>query len=65
MNQENYTRIELKYCERCGGLWLRHAGTGQVYCAYCAADMAEVARGPKKQPLSVRWATGCGGAACA
>jgi len=27
--------IELKYCERCGGLWLRPQGSGAVYCAGC------------------------------
>ena len=28
-------RVELKYCERCGGLWLRPQGTDGVYCASC------------------------------
>ena len=28
-------QMELKYCERCGGLWLRPAGTDGVYCAGC------------------------------
>ena len=27
--------VELKYCERCGGLWLRPQGTDGVYCASC------------------------------
>jgi uncharacterized Zn finger protein (UPF0148 family) len=27
--------IELKYCERCGGLWLRPQGGLGVYCASC------------------------------
>jgi hypothetical protein len=27
--------IELKYCERCGGLWLRPQGSNTVYCASC------------------------------
>jgi hypothetical protein len=27
--------IELKYCERCGGLWLRPQGANAVYCAGC------------------------------
>jgi hypothetical protein len=27
--------IELKYCERCGGLWLRPQGADAVYCADC------------------------------
>ncbi len=36
------TRMELKYCERCGGLWLRPKGSGLSYCAGCAAAMAEL-----------------------
>jgi hypothetical protein len=28
-------QVELKYCERCGGLWLRLQGNGGVYCASC------------------------------
>jgi hypothetical protein len=35
-------RLELKYCERCGGLWLRPMGGGQVYCAACGRAMAEL-----------------------
>lgn len=30
--------LELKYCERCGGLWLRRLGTGEVHCAACASE---------------------------
>ena len=26
---------ELKYCERCGVLWLRRKGSERVYCAQC------------------------------
>ncbi len=33
--------LELKYCERCGGLWLRPVGGQQAYCAGCARTMAE------------------------
>ena len=32
--------VELKYCERCGGLFLRTPGAGIVYCGGCAARMA-------------------------
>jgi len=28
-------QVELKYCERCGGLWLRARGTNGVYCSSC------------------------------
>jgi hypothetical protein len=34
--------LELKYCERCGGLWLRPAGGSQVYCVACGRSMAEL-----------------------
>jgi Zn-finger nucleic acid-binding protein len=34
-------QLELKYCERCGGLWLRRKGTEEVYCAPCAREMPE------------------------
>lgn len=38
----NELRLELKYCERCGGLWLRPVGGGQVYCTACGRAMAEL-----------------------
>jgi Zn-finger nucleic acid-binding protein len=34
--------LELKYCERCGGLWLRPRGCDGVLCASCCAQMAEL-----------------------
>jgi hypothetical protein len=33
-------QMELKYCERCGGLWMREASNGSPYCPGCAAWMA-------------------------
>jgi hypothetical protein len=32
--------VELKYCERCGGLWLRMKGTKGLYCATCHETLA-------------------------
>jgi Zn-finger nucleic acid-binding protein len=32
--------VELKYCERCGGLWLRPQSTDGVYCTTCRARLA-------------------------
>jgi len=29
-------RMELKYCERCGSIWLRRCGSEQTQCAPCA-----------------------------
>jgi hypothetical protein len=41
----NQTQLELKYCERCGGLWLRPVGGGQIYCAGCAVTNATTSAG--------------------
>ncbi len=38
------TRFHLKYCERCGGLWLRPDGADDAYCPACARCMAELPR---------------------
>jgi len=38
----NLVSLELKYCERCGGLWLRPVGGGQIYCVECGRSMAEL-----------------------
>jgi hypothetical protein len=29
--------MELKYCERCGSIWLRRAGSQRTLCAACAS----------------------------
>lgn len=36
--------MELKYCERCGGLWLRPQGEGGVYCPGCYPRMTALPR---------------------
>ena len=41
------TRMELKYCEHCGGLWVRESGIGSVYCDACQVKVAELPL-PKK-----------------
>ena len=35
-------RLELKYCERCGGLWMRIWGSEDVYCPSCAVQMSDL-----------------------
>lgn len=45
--------LELKYCERCGALWLRRAGEQESYCARCFVEMEAVAR-PKERKRSQR-----------
>jgi hypothetical protein len=42
-------RMELKYCERCGGLWLRECGTGVVYCEQCQVKVEDLPA-PRKKP---------------
>jgi len=65
MKKEMHLKIELKYCERCGGLWYRYENSTQVYCHACLPVMSQVARGPKKQPVGFNWAHLRGGAVCA
>jgi ribosomal protein L37AE/L43A len=45
--EQTGTQVELKYCERCGGLWLRFKGSEVVYCPSCAVILAGVARDPR------------------
>lgn len=48
MQEENdvgVLQVELKYCEACGGLWLRRLGSREVYCERCAARMNGIALG--------------------
>lgn len=41
-------QLELKYCERCGGLWLRPAGSGLIFCSPCARAMDGLFRTPQR-----------------
>jgi uncharacterized Zn finger protein (UPF0148 family) len=41
--------VELKYCERCGALWLREVGDSEVYCPICAPVVAELPVGRKRK----------------
>jgi hypothetical protein len=34
--------VELKYCEHCGGLWVRECGAGTVYCEKCQPKVADL-----------------------
>ena len=40
--------LELKYCERCGGLWMRTQGDGEVYCPSCALEMMDLPAPPRR-----------------
>ena len=35
MSKVNVVKLELKYCEHCGGLWLRRRGDRLLYCQGC------------------------------
>jgi Zn-finger nucleic acid-binding protein len=46
--------VELKYCERCGGLWLRLQGTDGVHCASCRAHLAARPQPGEPTPCKAR-----------
>ena len=47
-------RMELKYCERCGGLLLRPTVTDWVYCGPCGREMNEMAGAkPRRPPAAI------------
>jgi len=54
--EDGLVKMELKYCEHCGGLWVREGGAG-VYCAKCIPKVAELPV-PKKKPGRVRLPSG-------
>lgn len=41
-NESSYEQVELKYCERCGGLFLRRQGSRRAYCKTCMPLMGEL-----------------------
>ena len=53
----NVVGVELKYCEHCGGLWVRECGAGTVYCERCQPKVADLpaAKAKSRRPeLPVR-----------
>ncbi len=42
-------QLELKYCERCGGLWIRRLGCEDIYCSPCAIEMMDVASSSRRR----------------
>jgi hypothetical protein len=47
-------QVELKYCERCGGLWLRPQGTDGVYCSSCHVWLAAMPDPGEPTPSKAR-----------
>ena len=45
--------MELKYCERCGGLWLRESEHEEIYCPGCRPEMVDMPRGKKKRVVVI------------
>jgi hypothetical protein len=41
-NELQLCRCELKYCERCGALWVRRAGREESYCSACTDQMEDL-----------------------
>ncbi|HZP00099.1 MAG TPA: hypothetical protein VFD30_07385 [Terriglobia bacterium] len=46
-DKDGQVRMELKYCEHCGGLWVREGGGG-VYCEKCQGKVADLPAAKKK-----------------
>ena len=52
-NEGGEVRVELKYCEHCGGLWVRERGAGVVFCERCREKVDDFPM-RKKRPGRVR-----------
>jgi hypothetical protein len=50
--------VELKYCERCGGLWLREHGGEGVYCPGCRVRLEELPALTRRSSFKQRLARG-------
>ena len=53
---EVFEGMELKYCERCGGLWLRRRGSEGRFCSTCEPKMEGLPEGGRKTGPSSRLA---------
>jgi len=52
--EDQEIQVELKYCERCGGLWLRPQGAEGVYCAGCRVALAAMPDPREAPPRKAR-----------
>ncbi len=48
-SEVSFCCLELKYCERCGALWLRRAESQESYCRLCFAQMKDSPRMQKRK----------------
>jgi Zn-finger nucleic acid-binding protein len=48
------TRLELKYCERCGGIFLRPPTAEVAYCIKCQARWLRLVSSKEKQPRKTK-----------
>jgi len=46
--------LELKICEGCGSLWVRHYGQEQPYCAGCKRKLADFPLRGHRRPRAKR-----------
>lgn len=44
LERSEHMIIELKYCERCGGLWFREAGSNANLCGPCTNEEPVLAK---------------------
>jgi len=42
--------VELKYCEHCGGLFVREKSVGALYCEMCKPKVADLPIPKRKNP---------------
>ena len=47
MLESTTIQMELKYCERCGALWLRLIGSELIFCPPCSVILAGLAQDPR------------------
>lgn len=53
-----FGNLQLKYCERCGSLWLRRCGSSRALCNSCAhIESATIAGDATFRQIWVRWRT--------
>jgi hypothetical protein len=60
IGNDEIEEVELKYCERCGGLWLRLKGNVEIYCAPCIPKIDELPGGRHPRRMEARWPVGRG-----